>query len=322
MKTLIVKTSSLGDILQTFNVASYLKNLSHTVDWVVEKRLAHLVHAHPDIDNVIEIDSKSWPKNLLNLRKTLQKKRYDYILDLQGNCKSGLVTLLAKAKQKIGFTLSDIPEWPNILASNRRFPRQKTYLQFVQSIFKSDIHPDPIQLKGAHPLDAPSNAIMICPGSNWSAKQLSLSIWDKILSTIDGPFIFIYGSPTEKTFTENLAQKHPATLLGNLDFATWQALMEKCRGIISVDSCALHLAATTSTPTFSIFGPSSPDFYKPEGEHHHHFFSTCPLSQTFEKRCPLLRTCSAPCTKNLNALALLSAIKTWDSSLQQIKSLV
>ena len=60
MRALIVKTSSLGDVLHTFGVVEYLKRQGvETVGWAVEKKAAPLIHAHPNVDTVIEIDSAS-----------------------------------------------------------------------------------------------------------------------------------------------------------------------------------------------------------------------------------------------------------------------
>jgi heptosyltransferase-1 len=69
-----------------------------------------------------------------------------------------------------------------------------------------------------------------------------------------------------------------------------------------MDSATLHLCGTTSTPSFSLFGPSSASIYKPLGEHHVAFQGSCPYGRTFVKRCPILRTCkTGACMKDLTA---------------------
>lgn len=118
MRSLVVKMSALGDIIQAFSVLGHLKSLG-PVDWVVEAKFADLVRAHPLVDRVIPFNTKkpsSWDI------KTLRKERYDTVYDLQGNCKSGLFTLLARGKKKIGFTLAHNAEWPNRLALSRGVP--------------------------------------------------------------------------------------------------------------------------------------------------------------------------------------------------------
>lgn len=298
MKILVVKTSSLGDLLQIFPTISYLKERGDTIDWVVEKRFKELACAHPDINNVIPIDSKVWPKRLLALR---QMPCYDLVIDLQGNCKSGLVTFLSKAKQKIGFTLKTCAEWPNALATNKRYPlnlsmtASEGYLQVVKDHFRDTqafvYRGTELKLNDPVP-EVSSDAFMVCSGSAWPSKQLSPSAWKKIEAALNAPIFEIAANQ-------------------RLPLAVWQALMCKVKGVIALDSAALHLCATTNIPSFSIFGPSNPHVYKPKGDHHHSFWGSCPFNKQFKRRCPILRTCTAPCTKQIDEDALIRALNQW-----------
>jgi len=67
MRILVVKTSSLGDIIQAFPVLDYLKQCqpSCEIDWVVEHPFAELVSSHPLIHQAIVIETKKWRKNFL-----------------------------------------------------------------------------------------------------------------------------------------------------------------------------------------------------------------------------------------------------------------
>ena len=74
--------------------------------------------------------------------------------------------------------------------------------------------------------------------------------------------------------------------------------------VLAVDSLTLHLAGTTSTKTFSVFGPSAAE-YQPEGERHQTYQGKCPYGRLFEKRCPVLRTCSTgACTRGIEGKQL------------------
>ena len=70
--------------------------------------------------------------------------------------------------------------------------------------------------------------------------------------------------------------------------------------VISMDSVLLHLAGTTNTPTFGIFGPSSPKKYLPLSAKHRYFSTTCPFGHLFQKRCSFLRICKrGSCLKDI-----------------------
>ena len=142
---LIVRTSSIGDVVQTFPVLEYLREKfpSCQIDWVVEKRVAPILEAHPFLSQVLQIDSKS--ASFKDLRLSLQNLRrnsYDVLFDLQGNTKSALVTACAKAEKKVGFDRTAVRERPNLLATSHRYPvrpdldvRSK-YLCLVQAHFQ------------------------------------------------------------------------------------------------------------------------------------------------------------------------------------------
>ena len=148
MKILIVKSSAFGDIIHAFPCLAFLRERfpEAQIDWVVERRCAELVHRQPLVDRVIEMDSRKWRKNPWKARgefrafvRELRATRYDVLFDLQGNSKSGLVTLLARAKDKVGHGRKTVPEWPNLFATTKRFdppPKQNVrddLLYLVQS---------------------------------------------------------------------------------------------------------------------------------------------------------------------------------------------
>lgn len=145
---------------------------------------------------------------------------------------------------------------------------------------------------------------MVCPGSRWENKKLSLSTWIECLKQEKGStFYFVWGSEKEREEGAALQREFPAAsiLLPKMSLPVWQRLMSKMDLIYTVDSSALHLAATTNTPTYSFFGPSSAAIYRPPGKRHRSIQGLCPYKKTFTKRCPALRTCkTGACLKKIN----------------------
>jgi heptosyltransferase-1 len=341
---LIVKTSSIGDVIQCFHLVGYLKKRfpGCRVDWVVEKEIAPLLHAHPDLDRVLEIDTKSWRKNLLKMhssmssfRKNLRKKNYDALFDLQGNTKSGCVTAFAKARQKVGFGWQDVTEKPNYLSTNVHLPVsgsnvRERYLQLLQDYFGDEGYPAPAPLR-LHLTPEEENhlerlsqlcfqrpRLMVCFGSNWRNKTLTEETLVEFLHQIDekmGPsFFFVYGNEKEKELADRLEQSFTGCshAVGDLSLPLWQRFMQMVEGVISMDSAALHLCATTDTPSFSLFGPSSSHAYKPVGEKHCAYQGPCPYDVAFDRRCPHLRTCdSGACLREVSPLVLFEAFNAF-----------
>jgi len=312
---LIIKTSAIGDIVQAFPIAQYLKE-KHPgcrVDWVVEGAYASLVEAHPCVDKAIGADTRSWRRGLRGwkeipaFRKKLRSTVYDAVFDLQGNIKSGLIMAACKAKAKVGFSWKNLAEKPSWIFANRHVavPRglnmRERYLKVVQDFFADAEIFTPrecaLKLAETEKWEAPQGlSVMVAFGSKWPNKQLPLPLLTRFLELAAANeklfFYFVWGSESERLVAEGLHQKFPCSAaVGGLSFPLWQALMRKMKCVIAMDSAALHLAAMADVPTLSFFGPSLASVYKPTGDQHRHLQGTCPYGRTFEQRCPVLRTC-------------------------------
>nr|NGX37443.1 hypothetical protein [Chlamydiota bacterium] len=150
--------------------------------------------------------------------------------------------------------------------------------------------------------------LMICFGSNWRNKMLSEETLTEFLQLIDETlspfFIFVFGNDEEREVADRLerAFSRNSHAIGNMSLPLWQRFMQMVEGVIAMDSAALHLCATTMTPCFSLFGPSSAAYYKPLGKQHYAFQGPCPYEVEFEKRCPHLRNCqSGSCLRDVSA---------------------
>ncbi|GHU32117.1 lipopolysaccharide heptosyltransferase I [Betaproteobacteria bacterium] len=107
MRILLVKTSSLGDVIHNLPVVSDLKRQfpEALIDWCVEEAFTDIPRLHPAVDQIIPVAIRRWRKSLFSgatwseigtVRQALGSKNYDAVLDTQGLIKSGLITFFAK----------------------------------------------------------------------------------------------------------------------------------------------------------------------------------------------------------------------------------
>jgi heptosyltransferase-1 len=352
-KILIIKTSALGDIVQTYPVLDFLRDKfpDAIIDWVIEKPYAEVVQAHPKINNVLCVNTKKWRKGFFNFSKfkeirdfwrQLRSQSYDVAFDLQGNIKSGLILSQVKSKQKAGFGKHSVSEWPNLFFTDHRFNPpvggniRDDYLAIVKEFFCdislvkfhdvvlniSEIQKNVIQsiLSNDKCLHGPK--VIVCPGSAWRNKQLTIECLIAFLSKVQHHlkcnFLFLWGSSDEKDVVDQLYRQFitHSLVIDHMCLPMVQNLMIAADLIIAMDSLPLHLAGTTSTPSFSIFGPSSAQKYKPIGVHHHAFQGHCPYGRTLVKRCPILRTCpTGACIRQLSGDELFAEFGNWWDSL-------
>ncbi|MFL2875223.1 MAG: glycosyltransferase family 9 protein, partial [Pseudohongiellaceae bacterium] len=120
MRVLIVKVSSLGDIIHTLPAVTdaYRAHPNLSFDWVVEENFTEVPSWHPAVNNVIPIAIRRWRHNLLNtylnrefgtFKRKLQGVHYDLVIDAQGLIKSGLISRLSRGLT-VGLSNSTIRE--------------------------------------------------------------------------------------------------------------------------------------------------------------------------------------------------------------------
>ncbi len=318
---LIVKTSAIGDVVQSFPVLEYLRSKfpQAKIDWVVEEAIAPLLRAHPLLDEVIPIQSKAWSRSLLSSKtrtefnafmKSLRSTEYDYLFDLQGNTKvfhpdragpgqdeGGLWVGLREGKieplrHRGAFQLPLLVQCPPEISRTRSelFSGSRAL-----SIERGTPQADRRREDAACTHDGWASALkrprwMVCIGSRWVNKRIEestmLSFLRRIADHCDPSFLFIYGNEEEQRSAEQFAAsfKEDSLPVGALSLPLWQALMWEMDGVIAVDSAALHLCGTTETPSFSVFGPTSAAYFKPTEERHFALQGPCP----YGKDCPSL----------------------------------
>ena len=107
MRVLIVKVSSLGDIIHTLPAVTDASRANRNLvfDWVVEDAFTEVPGWHPAIDNVIPVSIRRWRRHwiksyfrgeIASFKEDLQKVHYDLVIDAQGLIKSGIVSRMSK----------------------------------------------------------------------------------------------------------------------------------------------------------------------------------------------------------------------------------
>lgn len=120
LKLLIVKTSSLGDVIHNLpiihDLCTHYPNIQ--IDWIVEESFADIPRLHPKVNKVITVALRRWRKNLLSkktwqeifaFRRSIRQEQYDLVLDTQGLLKSGLIASMSRG-EKHGYDKNSIRE--------------------------------------------------------------------------------------------------------------------------------------------------------------------------------------------------------------------
>lgn len=340
-RILIIKTSSIGDILQSFYVLPFLKMRGLVIDFVVDHKHKVLALAHPFIDKVILSDIDGWTKRRKKnisfsfFRKELQTYNYEMVFDLQRNWKSSVILFFTKAKRKIGYGKASVREKINLLFTNEKYDITKNtnirlfYFSLFEKVFPhlkvdnekvffslTDREKKILEHKKRFFSSIKKQKILVSMGSSWTNKVPQKSFILSFLKKIDHQFpvffFFSYGTENEKEDAKLFSKRlSSAQVIEKTSFALWQHLIEEMDLLIATDSSILSLAQMTNTHSFSFFGPTMGDVFAPI-ENRTIVQGSCPYKINFEKQCPKLRSCkSGACIKDLEVNSCFQFFIKW-----------
>ena len=282
LKLLIVKTSSLGDIVHNLPIIADIR--AHypeiEIDWLVEASFADIPKLHPAVKRVIPVSFRRWRKSLFSkptwqeigaLRKQLSTSHYDIVLDTQSLVKSALFTLFTHGN-KHGFD-SDSAREP--LASifyntKHRVSRSQQAVALNRALAAKtfnyempDTPPDyGIQAQSLLGLATTGPYVMGLHGTSRDSKLWPVDHWiklGKLLSKQQLHILLPWGSDAEHNRAQQIAEKLPnATVLPKLSIAQLATLISQAQVAIGVDTGLSHLAAALNTPTVAIYTDTNP----------------------------------------------------------------
>lgn len=345
MKVLIVKASALGDVVHALPVLAWLKSADPAmeIDWLVEEGFAPLLEGHPLLRRVHRVATRSWRQQgwLAAVRESLQTvrrlraERYDVVLDLQGNGKSGLFTLLSGATRRYGFDRDGVREWPNLLATTCRVTLtaadhhiSERSLAIARAAFPGGSHrvaagPLPIQGDIAARVAAQLAAYGLVDrrfavlhyGTTWSTKLWPVENWRELsrrLAAEGNPVpVLTWGSGEELAVVERIAADagNGAVIWPRGTLPELAALLARAAVVVGGDTGPVHIAAAVGTPTVSIYRVTDHRRNGPRGHRHLCLQSPLACSPCLRKQCDRDGECgsSIPVAAVLDALGRLLA---------------
>ena len=282
LKLLIVKTSSLGDIVHNLPIIADIR--THypdiEIDWLVEASFADIPKLHPAVNRVIPVSFRRWRKSLFSkqtwqeigaLKKQLSARHYDIVLDTQSLVKSALFTLFTHG-DKHGFD-SDSAREP--LASifyntKHRVSRSQQAVALNRALAAKafnyempDTPPDyGIQAQSLLGATPPGQYVMGLHGTSRDSKLWPVDHWVKLgelLSKQQLQLLLPWGSDAEHNRAQQIAAKLTnATVLPKLKIAQLATLISQAKVAIGVDTGLSHLAAALNIPTIAIYTDTNP----------------------------------------------------------------
>ncbi len=278
LNVLIVKTSSLGDVIHTLpavtDAVAALPGIHF--DWVVEEAFAEVPGWHPAVERVIPVALRRWRRDwraawsggeIGAFRRELGSRRYDLVLDAQGLIKSAALALLANGR-RAGFDRASAREPLAAFSYHHRIRvvREMHAVERVRRLFAvaldyamPDTRPDyGIRPPAKQPSDPPY--LLFLHGTTWPTKQWPQAYWIALaqLAAAAGYEVRLpWGSPEERARAEEIAGAAGiGTVLPASGLSALAAELAGAAGVVGVDSGLAHLAAALAVPAVTLYGPT------------------------------------------------------------------
>ncbi|TFH75679.1 lipopolysaccharide heptosyltransferase I [Gammaproteobacteria bacterium LSUCC0112] len=309
MRILIVKTSSLGDVLHTLPALTDAMQAipGLRADWVIEESFAEIPAWHPAVDRVIPVAIRRWRKQgwrsvrsgeVKHFVSTLRLLDYDHVIDAQGLIKSAVVARFARGRRS-GLDKNSIKESVASLFYQQRIavPRAQHAVQRVRQLFSTVLgytyNSDRIDYGVSRPVNpvdcATPGYVMFLHGTTWASKHWPEPYWRELallVSEAGRQIKLPWGNLEEQQRALRIARGVPCVeVLGRQTLTELAHQLAQSQGVVAVDTGLGHMAAAFNRPIVSVYGATNPALSGTFGHFQQHLTSSLACSPCMRREC-------------------------------------
>lgn len=291
MKVLIVKTSSMGDVIHTFPAVEDARAARPDIEfgWCVEEGFAGIVGLRPDIGPIHRIAVRRWRKNIaatgtwreiLAFRKDLKSAHYDLVLDAQGLLKSAIAARQAAAPVwGLDRASAREPIAASLYARSLAVPKGLHAIERTRRLFGLALGYEPDLSRLASGLVAPPGGYVAGPGHRTAIllhgasrddKKWSILEWqataDACLAKSLTPLV-TWSNDAERQVAEAIAAVPGVVVIPKSPLPEIAGAIGRADLAVGVDTGLTHLAAAFGVPTVAVFLSTQPGLTGPRGAH-------------------------------------------------------
>lgn len=315
-KVLLIKLSSLGDVVFNIPLANALKDAGYEVTWLVSERGIQVVEGNPCVDKVILAPIQKWRKRGLKLEnfkeyfaliKQLREEKFDIAIDSQMILKSMIWTMFCGAKRRI--IAKDAREG-SIIGGNewidpifdKGTPIVLNYLKFANHL---DAFPANIKVslpprsemvikkvdKLLAEVDSAKPLAVIAPATTWVAKHWDKDYWRTVVNSIEDDYSLVFtGGPNDKELIDYIRNGKHTSLVGKTDLMDLVEVFSRARVVLAPDSGSAHLAWASEKPAvITLFTCTPKELLAPFGDKKKYIAvggEGLPCQPCFRRKCP------------------------------------
>lgn len=339
-KLLLIKLSSLGDVIFNVPLANALKDAGYEITWLVSEKGIQIVENNPCVDKAILVPMKQWKKRGFSLTsfkeylvilKQLRAEKFDVAIDSQMMLKSLYWLLFCGAKRRIiskeGRELSVLGgnEWIDNISYSPDSPIVLNYLRYANYL---GINPEEIkvtlpprsqeQIKHVDELlsglDEQKPLVVIAPATTWKDKHWNKDNWKKVVEYLQEKCNLVFtGGPNDNDLINYIGGGKFTNLAGKTDIMELMEVFSRAKLVMAPDSGSAHLAWATRNPAvITIFTCTPKEVLAPYGDKSKYIAPgeyKYPCQPCFKRKCKNKDNPDC-CTKTPTVEEVISAIDT------------
>jgi heptosyltransferase I len=321
LKILILKPSSLGDVIQALPVLRLLKQHlpGSEIFWWIDSALAPLLEGDPDLTGIVRFERRRWaaprhwPEMLRSLR-WMREQNFDRVIDLQCLARSGAFAWLANGQFLVG--LDEVREgargfydvavrrasfhthaadWYLAVLPKLGVPAHKNFQWLPERpAVAADIRSKWPDAPAATPHPAPRTPhwIVLQPGARWDNKRWPAENFAGLVRALAQRFpdtrFAILGAAEDRPLGETIARAEPQrslNLCGQTSLPEMVEWLRRCDLMVTNDTGPMHVAAALGKPLVALFGPTEPRRTGPYGHLENVLRIDLPCSPCLKSRC-------------------------------------
>jgi lipopolysaccharide heptosyltransferase II len=274
-KILVIRFSSIGDIVLTTSFIATLKKTfpNFEIHYLTLDKFSSILEFHPKIDRVIELNSNSSLKDLLELNKFIKSSNYSRIFDLHGSIRSRLITkgirrIISRVKKPrfkrlvlFQFHINMFPSnfsatymYHNCLEENKNIEFPATYLSVSDLEQKNAIG----FLKNNN---VEGRFIAIVPGAAWPQKQWGVAKYSKaitkIISRSKKSVVLLGGEKDKINYEIEKINNQVINLTGKTNLRQAMSILSLSDTVLGSDTGLVHIAEALGKSVNMILGPTA-----------------------------------------------------------------
>jgi lipopolysaccharide heptosyltransferase II len=291
LKILILKPSSLGDVIQALPVLRLLKRHlpASEIFWWIDANLAPLLEGDPDLTGIVRFERKRWaaprhwPEMLRSVR-WMREQNFDWVIDLQCLARSGAFAWLANGRLLVG--LDEVREgargFYDVAVRRASFHTHAAdwYLAVLPRL-GVPVHknfqwlPERPAVAAAVKSKWPASGarwIALQPGARWENKHWPVEYFAELVRQLAKKFpdtrFAVLGTAEDQSLGETIARAEAQrclNLCGQTSLLEMVEWLRRCELMITNDTGPMHVAAALGKPLVALFGPTEPRRTGPYG---------------------------------------------------------